>query len=60
MPMRLAMTQMQQMSAPNAEMHAGLHQLRVVASFDADEQANNLTDWQQHYDQVSPGPFSGS
>ena len=31
-----------------------------VLTRDADEQAENLTDWDQTYDQLTPGKFSGS
>ena len=33
---------------------------RVTRSRDADEQAHNLSQWDQRYDQLSPGPFEGS
>lgn len=33
--------------------------LAVINSRDAHEHAHNLTDWQQHYDQISAGEFSG-
>ena len=33
---------------------------RKVLARDADEQAENLTDWNQTYDQLTPGSFSGS
>ncbi len=60
MQIRLAMRQMQQMSASDSDGAPQLHQLRVVAANDADEHAHNLTGWEQRYDQISAGPFSGS
>jgi len=36
------------------------HHLRAISADDADEHANNLTDWQQQYDQVSAGAFRGT
>lgn len=33
---------------------------RVTRSRDADEQAHNLSQWDQRYDQLSPGSFEGS
>jgi AraC family ethanolamine operon transcriptional activator len=36
------------------------HAYRRVLARDADEQAENLTDWNQTYDQLTPGAFSGS
>lgn len=37
-----------------------VHQIRTVEAFDADEHAHNLTDWEQSYDQISPGRFHGT
>jgi AraC family ethanolamine operon transcriptional activator len=36
------------------------HQIRTVEAFDADEHAHNLTDWEQSYDQITPGHFHGT
>jgi len=36
------------------------HQIRMVEALDADEHAHNLTDWEQCYDQITPGPFHGT
>ncbi|MCA1323959.1 helix-turn-helix domain-containing protein [Herbaspirillum seropedicae] len=33
--------------------------MRTVVARDVDEHAHNLTDWQQHYDQLAPGHFEG-
>lgn len=45
------------MDAPFA---GSVHQIRTVEAFDADEHAHNLTDWEQSYDQISPGRFHGT
>jgi len=37
----------------------GLHQIRTVEAHDADDQANNLTAWEQSYDQITCGQFHG-
>ncbi len=37
-----------------------LHQLRAIQAQDADEHAHNLTNWEQSYDQITPGCFQGS
>lgn len=37
-----------------------MHQIRSIQAFDADEHAHNLTNWEQCYDQTTPGAFSGS
>ena len=36
------------------------HQFRASQAQDADEHAHNLTDWEQSYDQITPGCFQGS
>lgn len=36
------------------------HQIRTIQAFDADEHAHNLTDWEQSYDQITPGHFHGT
>jgi len=36
------------------------HGLRVTRARDADEHAQNLSHWDQRYDQLSPGAFAGS
>jgi len=36
------------------------HGVRRIVTRDADEQARNLTGWEQHYDQVSGGLFHGA
>lgn len=35
------------------------YSLQLLESHDADEHAQNLKDWQQTYDQISPGRFEG-
>ena len=37
-----------------------LHQFRASQAHDADEHAHNLTNWEQSYDQITPGSFRGS
>lgn len=37
-----------------------LPQIRTVQAHDADDHAGNLTAWEQHYDQVTGGPFLGA
>ena len=36
------------------------HQFRASQAHDADEHAHNLTNWEQSYDQITPGCFQGS
>ena len=38
----------------------GVRAVRVRTAHDADEQARNLVDWHQTYDQLMPGPFTGT
>ncbi|EAT12671.1 helix-turn-helix domain-containing protein [Bermanella marisrubri] len=40
--------------------HSRCGKIRHITAHDADEHAHNLTNWQQEYDQVSPGAFEGS
>jgi AraC family ethanolamine operon transcriptional activator len=37
-----------------------VHQVRAVHAMDADEHAHNLTNWEQSYDQITPGRFHGA
>ena len=47
---------------PNGGQTAGEapYSLNLLASQDVDEHAQNLREWQQSYDQISPGRFEGS
>lgn len=36
------------------------HRIRTVIAHDVDEHAHNLTNWEQSYDQIAPGPFRGA
>lgn len=36
------------------------HRVRAVYAADADEHAHNLTNWEQSYDQITPGRFHGA
>ena len=36
------------------------HQVRAIQAMDADEHAHNLTNWEQSYDQITPGRFHGA
>jgi len=49
------------MQSPNARPNAQIqnNELTLLRSFDAHEHAHNLRDWQQHYDQISAGNFTG-
>lgn len=54
-------------SSARAERHAfatpfsdDAHQVRVIQAMDADEHAQNLTNWEQSYDQITPGRFHGA
>ena len=38
---------------------SGTPELRMYRAHDADEHAMNLSRWNQTYDQLSPGAFSG-
>jgi AraC family ethanolamine operon transcriptional activator len=46
--------------AVDAPFAGSTHQIRTVEAFDADEHAHNLTDWEQSYDQITPGRFHGT
>ena len=48
-----------QTQATHAPIAGNSHQIRTVQAFDADEHAHNLTDWEQSYDQITPGHFHG-
>ncbi|MGV2288378.1 helix-turn-helix domain-containing protein [Trinickia sp. YCB016] len=45
---------------PCASSSDGVRAVRVRTAHDADEQARNLVDWHQTYDQLMPGPFTGT
>ncbi|MBT3067313.1 helix-turn-helix domain-containing protein [Rhodoferax sp. U11-2br] len=45
--------------AADAPIAGKTHQIRTIQAFDADEHAHNLTDWEQSYDQITPGHFHG-
>ncbi|QCP47721.1 helix-turn-helix domain-containing protein [Trinickia violacea] len=45
---------------PCASPSDGVQAVRVCTAHDADEQARNLVDWRQTYDQLMPGPFTGT
>jgi AraC family ethanolamine operon transcriptional activator len=51
-----------QIHRPNGGQTAGEapYSLHVLVSRDADEHAQNLKEWQQTYDQISPGQFEGT
>jgi AraC family transcriptional regulator, ethanolamine operon transcriptional activator len=44
----------------DAPFAGNVHQIRTIQAFDADEHAHNLTDWEQSYDQITPGHFHGT
>lgn len=43
-----------------APIRSELSRIRTVQAHDADDHASNLTAWEQHYDQVTGGPFLGA
>lgn len=43
-----------------ASIQRELPRIRTVQAHDADDHAGNLTAWDQHYDQVTGGPFLGT
>jgi AraC family ethanolamine operon transcriptional activator len=45
---------------PVAPFAGNAHQVRSVYAMDADEHAHNLTNWEQSYDQITPGRFHGA
>jgi len=45
---------------PLASPGDGARAVRVRTAYDADEQARNLVDWHQTYDQLMPGQFTGT
>lgn len=47
-------------SARHAPFQDSPPQVRTIKAEDADEHAHNLTDWEQSYDQISPGYFLGA
>lgn len=47
------------MNKPEIEKEAALHGMRLTVANDADEQAANLSRWNQRYDQMKPGRFHG-
>lgn len=46
--------------SPIAPVVSDAHQVRSVHAVDADEHAHNLTNWEQSYDQITPGRFHGA
>lgn len=44
----------------DAPFAGNVHQIQTIQAFDADEHAHNLTDWEQSYDQITPGHFHGT
>lgn len=44
----------------DASFVGNLHPIRAIEAFDADEHAHNLTNWEQSYDQMTPGHFHGA
>ncbi|MFT7325486.1 MAG: AraC family ethanolamine operon transcriptional activator [Rhodoferax sp.] len=46
--------------SPDAPVAGDVHQVRTVYAMDVDEHAHNLTNWEQSYDQITPGRFQGA
>ncbi|MDO8251755.1 MAG: helix-turn-helix domain-containing protein [Rhodoferax sp.] len=58
--MALAFSVLPRQIALDAPFPGNSHQIRTIEAIDADEHARNLTNWEQSYDQITPGQFHGA